>query len=132
MGVDEIIVTWARTRGSTMKFFPVAAATASVICVMSASLKFGVIRHGPAVPKRSTQPRTSNGRAADKETKNNSLEIPPRAGAPALTAMYQVVPTVVVAAPDRARLRLGRPYPSSSCATCAMFQCQILLLPANA
>jgi hypothetical protein len=27
MGVDEIIVTWARTRGSTMKFFPVAAAT---------------------------------------------------------------------------------------------------------
>src|SRR6202011_1845197 len=44
IGVDEIIVTWARTRGSTMKFFPVAAATASVICVMSASLKFGVMR----------------------------------------------------------------------------------------
>src|SRR4051794_40371237 len=44
MGVDEIIVTCARTRGSTMKFLPVAAATASVICVMSASLKFGVMR----------------------------------------------------------------------------------------
>src|SRR3954468_2662086 len=44
MGVDEIIVTCARTRGSTMKFLPVAAATASVICVISASLKFGVMR----------------------------------------------------------------------------------------
>src|ERR1044072_5816703 len=44
MGVDEIIVTWARTRGSTMKFLPVAAATASVIWVMSASLKLGVMR----------------------------------------------------------------------------------------
>src|SRR4051812_21526552 len=44
MGTDEIIVTCARTRGSTMNVLPVAAATASVICVMSASLKFGVMR----------------------------------------------------------------------------------------
>src|SRR6266702_4268086 len=44
MGVDEIIVTCARTRGSTMKVLPVAAATASVIWVMSASLKFVVMR----------------------------------------------------------------------------------------
>jgi hypothetical protein len=39
-------VTCARTRGSMMKFLPVAALTASISCVMSASLKFGVMR-GP-------------------------------------------------------------------------------------
>src|SRR5216110_2653972 len=38
------MVTCARTRGSMMKFLPVAAATASAICVMSASLKLGVMR----------------------------------------------------------------------------------------
>ena len=43
-GVEESIVTCARTRGSMMKFLPVAALTASAICVMSASLKLGVIR----------------------------------------------------------------------------------------
>jgi hypothetical protein len=31
------------TRGSMMKFFPVAALTASATCVRSASLKFGVM-----------------------------------------------------------------------------------------
>ena len=44
IGVEDSMVTWARTRGSMMKFFPVAAATASAICVMSASLKLGVMR----------------------------------------------------------------------------------------
>src|SRR6185437_8552885 len=43
MGAEEYIVTCARTRGSRMKLFPVAAATAWTICVMSASLKFGVM-----------------------------------------------------------------------------------------
>src|SRR6185312_64222 len=43
MGVDDSMVTCARTRGSMMKFLPVAALTASAIIVMSASLKFGVI-----------------------------------------------------------------------------------------
>ena len=38
------MVTCARTRGSTMMFLPVAAATASMTWVMSASLKFGVMR----------------------------------------------------------------------------------------
>src|SRR5256885_7274899 len=37
-------ISCARTRGSMMKFLPVAAATASAICVMSASLKLGVMR----------------------------------------------------------------------------------------
>ena len=41
---SDSIVTCARTRGSRMKFLPVAALTASMICVMSASLKFGVMR----------------------------------------------------------------------------------------
>ena len=38
IGVEESIVTWARTRGSTMKFLPVTALTASMICDRSASL----------------------------------------------------------------------------------------------
>jgi len=42
--VEDSIVTCARTRGSMMKFLPVAALTASAICVISASLKFGVMR----------------------------------------------------------------------------------------
>src|SRR4029077_20633103 len=44
IGVEDSMVTWARTRGSMMKFLPVAADTASAICVMSASLKLGVMR----------------------------------------------------------------------------------------
>ncbi len=44
MEVDESIVTCARTRGSMMNVLPVAAPTASAIKVMSASLKFGVMR----------------------------------------------------------------------------------------
>src|SRR5215467_12704357 len=44
MGVEDSIVTCARTRGSMMKFLPVAALTASAIWVMSASLKLGVMR----------------------------------------------------------------------------------------
>ncbi len=53
-GVDDSIVTCARTRGSRMKFLPVAAPTASAIWTMSASLKFGVIRWfgGAAAPRR--------------------------------------------------------------------------------
>ena len=42
--MEESIVTCARTRGSMMKFLPVAALTASAIWVISASLKFGVMR----------------------------------------------------------------------------------------
>src|SRR5438445_12130722 len=46
MGVEDSTVTWARTRGSMMKFLPVTLLTASAICVMSLSLKLGVMR-GP-------------------------------------------------------------------------------------
>src|SRR5579864_1187038 len=82
MGVDEIIVTWARTRGSTMKFFPVAAATASVICVMSASLKFGVMRPACCAEAIDTT-ATSNGAQRTKKRKQFTRNSP-EAGAPAL------------------------------------------------
>src|ERR1700732_2547198 len=87
MGVDEIIVTWARTRGSTMKFFPVAAATASVICVMSASLKFGVMR--PACCAEAMDATAiSTGAQRTKKQKQYTRDTPEgrRTGA---TAMYQ-------------------------------------------
>src|ERR1700730_2805447 len=84
MGVDEIIVTCARTRGSTMKFFPVAAATASVICVMSASLKFGVIRPAwPCCAEAMDATAISNGAQRTMKRKQFTRDSP-EAGAPAL------------------------------------------------
>src|SRR4051812_17066973 len=108
MGVDEIIVTWARTRGSTMKVLPVAAATASVICVMSASLKFVVMR--PVCCAEATDTTAiSTGAQRTKKRKQFTRDSPEsrRTGA---TAMYQAAPPAAVAAADRAGLRPGRPF----------------------
>src|ERR1700730_12460836 len=100
MGVDEIIVTCARTRGSTMKFLPVAAATASVICVMSASLKLGVMRPD-CWAEAMESIATSTGAQRNKNRKQFTRNSPEakRTGA---TEMYQVAPPVAAAvAPDR-------------------------------
>src|SRR5215213_5476530 len=60
MAVDESIVTWARTRGSMMKFFPVTLLTASAIEVMSLSLKFGVMRWPTCCCAPASEPATTN------------------------------------------------------------------------
>src|SRR5882724_2193964 len=128
MGVDEIIVTCARTRGSTMKVLPVAAATASVIWVMSASLKFVVMRPVCCADATDTI-AISTGAQRTKKRKQFTRDSP-EAGAPALLRCIRLLNR-------RWRLRLiGR-----GCALAdhtfgflrdlRYVQCQILLLPAT-
>src|SRR5690349_8212792 len=65
-----------------MKFLPVAAATASVICVMSASLKLGVMR--PACWAETTVTIATSSVAQRKKTRRQVTRDSPGAGRPAL------------------------------------------------
>src|SRR3569833_487761 len=103
MGTDEIIVTCARTRGSTMNVLPVAAATASVICVISASLKFGVMR--PDCWAGAIDTVASSTTAAQTNRKHFTGDSP-EAGYPALLRCIRKNH-------QQRRLRLIRRYPLS-------------------
>src|SRR6266702_6461869 len=128
MGVDEIIVTWARTRGSTMKFFPVAAATASVICVISASLKFGVMR--PLCWADAMEAIASSTGAQRTKKRKHFTRDSPEAGGPALLRCIRLLRR------RRCLRRLGRGraltgHTFGFLRDLRYVQCQILLLPAT-
>src|SRR5256886_11911040 len=69
------MVTCARTRGSMMKFLPVAALTASAICVMSASLKLGVMRCACCAEASDAAVSTASAHTANERSEEHTSEL---------------------------------------------------------
>src|SRR5882757_10948641 len=129
MAVDAIIVTCARTRGSTIKFLPVAAATASVIWVMSASLKFGVMRPDDCWADAMEIIATSSGAQRTKRRKHFTRDSP-EAGEPALLRCIRLLGRWRRLRLIRRRCALGTGHSLGFLHDLRYVQCQILLLAA--
>src|SRR5882757_1797933 len=130
MGVDAIIVTWARTRRSMMKALPVAAATASVICVMSASLKFGVMRPDDCWADAMEIIATSSGAQRTIRRKHFTRDSP-EAGEPALLRCIRLLRRRRRLRLIRRRCALGTGHSFGFLCDLRYVQCQILLLAAT-